>query len=52
MHHFRDDVFAGPAFAVDQYRNVRRSDFVESASQCLHRLRLPKYHGLGWNVAD
>jgi hypothetical protein len=52
MNQTGDDVFARPAFAVNQYWDVRSSDFCQAIAKSLHGLGIAKNDGLGRNFAD
>ena len=52
MDHARDDVFACPAFALDQDRNIGCGHFVEAFTHRPHAVRPAEDHCFGWKLTQ
>ena len=52
MHQPGNDVLAGPAFAVNEHRNVSGRDLGESITKGMHRVAVAKNDCLRWYLAD
>ena len=52
MDQLGNDVFARPAFAVNQDGNIGGGDLIQAAAESLHGLGLPENDCLGWNIAQ
>src|SRR4051812_47593299 len=52
MDHPRDDVFPGPAFALDEDWDVRSRQFFEAVVDREHGFGAPKYDHFGWHLSQ
>src|SRR5215467_6745583 len=52
MHQPGNDVLAGPAFAMDEHRNVRGRNLGQSITKGMHGVAIAKNDRLRWYLTD
>src|SRR3954462_8180499 len=52
MDHARDDVFASPAFTLDENWYIRTRQFLEAVVDREHAFGAPEYDQFGWHLSQ